>query len=118
MLAMPDTLGGLTRVATTAQAADAWGAEFTIVARCGVPIPGPTTDPCVTVDTLSSSVDWIIHEGDDAWLATTYGRSPALEVVVPKVRADEAIADLLADLTPAAALAPETTHACVGLGDV
>ena len=117
MLAMPDALGGLERRGTTAQATDAWGAEYPIVAKCGADVPAPTTDPCVTVETAGYSVDWIVYDGADAWVATTYGRTPALEVTVPKIRADAAINDLLAALTPPASLAPATGRSCVGLGD-
>jgi hypothetical protein len=118
MLAMPDTVGGLERRGTTSQATDAWGQEYTIVAKCGLDVPPPTTDPCVTIDTAGYSVDWIVHDGPHAWVATTYGRNPAVEVTVPKIRADAAINDLLAALTPPASLAPATGRSCVGLGDV
>jgi hypothetical protein len=118
MLAMPDTVGGLPRRGTTSQATDAWGSEYPIVAKCGVDVPAPTTDPCVTIDTVGYSVDWIVHDGADAWVATTYGRNPAFEVTVPRIQADAAIDDLLAALTPPASLAPATGRSCVGLGDV
>ena len=118
MLAMPNALGGLDRRGTTSQATDAWGTEYPIIAKCGVDVPGPTTDPCVTIDTTGYSVDWVVHEGADAWVATTYGRNPALEVTVPKIRVDAAINDLLAAFTPPASLAPATGRSCVGLGDL
>jgi len=118
MLALPDAVGGLDRRGTTSQATDAWGAKYPIVAKCGVDVPAPTTDPCVTIDTAGYSVDWVVHEGADAWVATTYGRNPALEVTVPKIRVDAAINDLLAAFTPPASLAPATGRSCVGLGDL
>jgi hypothetical protein len=48
--------------------------------RCGVAPPGPTTDPCSSVN----GVDWLIRqdeEGGATWTATTFGRDPAVEVV-------------------------------------
>lgn len=115
MIAAPDPLGGLPLRETTSQATAAWGEEFVIVARCGVPVPGPTTDPCVTVEAGGYTADWVLADEGGLWRATTYGRDPAVEAVIPKARADEAVADLLAELTPSAALAPTTGRACLGL---
>ena len=114
---MPGTLGGLERQSTTSQATDAWGDDYPIVARCGVDVPPPSTDPCVTIETTGYGVDWIVREEEDHWVATTYGRNPAVEALIPKIRADAAVDDLLAALTPPASLAPTTGRACVGLSD-
>lgn len=111
MLAVPDTVGGLDMRGTTSQATAAWGEEFAIVARCGVEPPGPTTDECLAVAT-SVEMDWVITDTDDVWVATTFGRSPAVEVRVPKIRADEALGDVLAELSPAAARAPRNGLEC------
>lgn len=112
MLAIPDVVGGLDMRATTSQATQAWGDEFPIIARCGVEPPGPTTDQCIATETSGVSVDWLMREEDDTWIATSFGRSPALEVLVPKIRADEAVGDVLAELSPAASRAPENGLAC------
>lgn len=116
MLAVPDTVGGLPRRGTTGQATDAWGEGFEIVMRCGIELPAPTTDSCVTIELPGgTTVDWIVADQGEWWVAATYARDPAVEVVVPKVRADQAIGDVLAELTPAAALASvDLGHACVG----
>ena len=58
----------------------AWG-DPAIIARCGAVPPGPTTLPCLDV----AGVDWIMDELDDGYVFTTYGRSPAIEVLVPDV---------------------------------
>lgn len=114
MLAVPDELGGLEKRTTTSQATAAWGGdEAVIVARCGVEPPGPTTDECLAVESTAGSQDWILTETDDAWVATAFGRSPALEVTVPKIRADEAIGDLLAQLSGPASLAPANGLECL-----
>ncbi len=117
MLAMPDTVGGLERRGTTSQATDAWGAEYPIVVRCGVDVPGPTTDTCVTITTTGYTADWVIRDDGDRWVATTYGRNPAVEAIVPKIRVDAAVDDVLTELTPPASQAPSTGRACVGLAD-
>ncbi|WP_084105377.1 DUF3515 family protein [Demequina sp. NBRC 110056] len=112
MLAIPEVVGGLEMRATTSQATQAWGDEFEILARCGVEPPGPTTEQCIAVETPAAQVDWLMAEQDDAWVAVTFGRSPALELTVPKIRADEAVGDVLAELSPAAALAPANGLEC------
>lgn len=112
MLAIPEVVGGLEMRATTSQATQAWGEEFPIIARCGVEPPGPTTEQCIAVETSGTSIDWLMREEDDVWVATTFGRSPALELTVPKIRADEAVGDVLAELSPAATRAPENGLVC------
>lgn len=57
----------------------AWG-DPAIIARCGVSSPGPTTDECFTVD----GIDWVGVPLSDGYRFVTYGRSPAIEVLIPK----------------------------------
>ncbi|MEO6999740.1 MAG: DUF3515 family protein [Terracoccus sp.] len=56
----------------------AWG-DPAIIARCGLDPLGPTTDECVTVN----GVDWVVRSLSDGTAATTFGRDPAIEVLVP-----------------------------------
>ncbi|WP_139416845.1 DUF3515 domain-containing protein [Agromyces laixinhei] len=64
---------------TNAQGTGAWGEPASVVLRCGAEAPGPTTERCVSVN----GVDWIIDESEAPdYLFTTYGRSPAVEVLV------------------------------------
>lgn len=56
----------------------AWG-DPAIIARCGAVPPGPTTQQCLDI----GGVDWILEELDDGVAFTTYGRDPAIEVLVP-----------------------------------
>lgn len=112
MLAMPGVVGGQEVRQTTSQATSAYGEEFPIVVRCGVEPPGPTTDECLAVETRVGVTDWVLVDRGDAWVATAFGRSPALELVVPKERADEAISDVLADVSGPAALAPANGLEC------
>ncbi|KQZ08624.1 hypothetical protein ASD23_09470 [Agromyces sp. Root1464] len=64
---------------TNAQGTGAWGEPASVVLRCGAEAPGPTTDRCVSVN----GVDWVIDESEAPnYLFTTYGRTPAVEVLV------------------------------------
>ena len=79
MVRLPDTVDGLDRRRVDAQSTAAWGLPTAVLLRCGVPRPGPSTLPCVTVD----GVDWLIDESDSPrFVFTTYGLEPATEVIV------------------------------------
>ena len=112
MLAMPDSVGGLGVRGTTSQATSAYGGEAPIVVRCGVEPPGPTVDTCVAVDAETGTQDWLVVEETAQWRATSFGRSPAVEVLIPKTRAQDAVADLLAELSGPASLAPSNGLEC------
>lgn len=105
LLRAPQDLLGHERRTTTSQASRAWGAG-PIVLRCGVEPPGPSTERCVRIaSTEGDGIDWIAIEGPDAWTFVTYGRAPAVEVVVPLAalgEADQPTAPLV-DLAPAVA---------------
>lgn len=77
---LPDAIGELAVRQTNAQATAAWGEPTAIILRCGVPSPAPTAElPCVTVD----GVDWLRDDADaPVYVFTTYGREPAVEVIV------------------------------------
>ncbi|MFJ3956943.1 DUF3515 domain-containing protein [Arthrobacter sp. NPDC090010] len=78
MVALPDVIADSTLRKTNAQATAAWGDPSLVILRCGVNPPGPTTDRCVTVN----GVDWVIKEGNPAWTLTTFGRKPAVEILM------------------------------------
>ncbi len=107
MVALPDKLGDAGLRKTNSQATAAWGDPSQVILRCGVNVPGPTTDRCVTVN----DVDWVIREGDPAWTLTTYGREPATEVLFDPNTISSAT--VLADLSAAAAKIPAARN-CVG----
>ena len=90
----------------------AYGTSAMITVRCGVEPPGPSTERCVAVDTGSVSQDWLVTQTDDSWIAVSFGRSPATEVIVPVIRADEAVGEVLAQLSPAAAQADANGLEC------
>ncbi|GAB47265.1 DUF3515 family protein [Mobilicoccus pelagius] len=77
-----------------------------IVARCGVPVPGPTRDECLGVD----GVDWVARRLEDGMSFTTYGRTPAIEVLVPSAYAPEPL--VLSSFASAAQTGRPTGHRC------
>jgi hypothetical protein len=104
---LPSRLLSHQRVATsqTSPAVAAWGRPA-IIWRCGVEPPGPTTQDCITVN----GVDWIVQPLDDGTGFVTYGRRPAVQVLVPKQYAPETFA--LPALAPAATKVPQDEHRC------
>lgn len=69
---------------TNAQGTGAWGNPAAILLRCGVPVPGPSTLLCVSLD----GIDWLRDDSQAPnYIFTTYGRDPAVEVVVDGDRA-------------------------------
>jgi hypothetical protein len=105
--AWPADVSGRPVVATdpSAPAVRAWG-DPAIVARCGVATPGPTTDDCLTVD----DVDWVATPLSDGTRFVTYGRDPAIEVLVPKGPVPEG--SLLPAFSAAARALPTTGRHC------
>ncbi|WP_312854823.1 DUF3515 family protein [Agromyces agglutinans] len=90
---LPDAVAELEQRDTDAQGTGAWGSPAAVLLRCGVEPPGPTEDRCVSVD----GVDWVIDETDaPRYRFTTYGRTPAVEVIVDNdvVSGTTAITDL------------------------
>jgi hypothetical protein len=105
--AWPATVSGRSTVATDPvdPAVHAWG-DPAIVARCGVAAPGPTTDDCLTVN----GVDWVATPLSDGTRFVTYGRDPAVEVLIP--RGDLPEGSLLPAFTGVAQALPETGRHC------
>jgi hypothetical protein len=103
----PKTVGGqsLTATSSSSAAVRAWG-EPAIIARCGLPAIGPTTDTCLDV----SGIDWVAHQLSDGVRFTTYGRSPAIEVLVPSAYKPEPL--LLPAFGAAAAAIPQGPRHC------
>jgi len=103
----PETVGGQSRHATSSSsvAVRAWG-DPAIIARCGVAPVGPTTDQCLEV----SGVDWVAHRLTDGVRFTTYGRSPAIEILVPSDYEPEPL--LLPAFSTAASAIPQGARHC------
>jgi hypothetical protein len=104
----PKTVGGqpLTPTSPSSAAVRAWG-EPAIIARCGLPAIGPTTDTCLNV----SGIDWVAHQLTDGVRFTTYGRSPAMEVLVPSAYEPEPL--VLPAFGAAAAAIPQGQRHCL-----
>ncbi len=103
-----DELAGLPRVPTTGQSTAAWASDdrsTRVELRCGVELPAPTTDACVTVD----GVDWVTADEQGSPPFTTYGRAPATRV---DVTGDVTAGDVLPGLAGAVG-ALEAQRACV-----
>jgi hypothetical protein len=103
----PNTVGGqsLRPTSSSSDAVRAWG-DPAIIARCGLPPIGPTTDQCLDV----SGVDWVAHQLTDGVRFTTYGRSPAIEVLVPSAYRPEPL--LLPAFGAAASAIPQGERRC------
>ncbi|WGW13051.1 DUF3515 family protein [Saxibacter everestensis] len=110
MIQLPQDLGGNALRDTTSQATAAWGDPTVAVLRCGLKPPGPTTTPCVSVN----DVDWLSEDEGDHWRFTSYGRTPAVEVLISTT--DTSGQSVLNSVTPAVANLPKT-GACVGTQD-
>ncbi|HRW18248.1 MAG TPA: DUF3515 family protein [Dermatophilaceae bacterium] len=93
------------RVSVESPAVRAWG-DPAIVAICGYPAPAPSTSGCLTVD----GVDWVLQQRSDGVQATTYGRSPAMDVLVPTAYTTDQ--RVLPALSAVARTLPETGHRC------
>lgn len=111
MLAVPDELGpDLPKVQTNAQATAAWGEPGAAVTmRCGVDQVGPAAD-CQAVDSGDgTAVDWIVTtDGADTWSFVTYGREPAVEVIVPPAVTENHSTSFVTDLADAVTQVPAT----------
>jgi hypothetical protein len=106
-LSWPAEIAGGERTTTSPEdpSAAAWG-DPPVIARCGLPAPAPTTDSCVDVD----GVDWVVRQLTDGTAAVTYGREPALEVLVPEQHGPVPL--LLPAFGDAARSLPETGRRC------
>ena len=85
MVRLPDAVSTVDRVWTDAQSTASWGTPSAVILSCGVDVPGPSTLTCVTFQ----GVDWIIKpEKNDTYRATTFGRTPALQLLIDTKRVD------------------------------
>lgn len=109
----PGTVGGKDRVsidvgngqsAGVTKTVAAWG-DPAIIARCGVAAPGPSTD-CIEAD----DVDWVMSSLSDGKRFVTYGRVPAIEVLVPSAYSPEPL--VLSAFDQAATQIPQNSHRC------
>ncbi|MGB5952177.1 MAG: DUF3515 family protein [Ornithinimicrobium sp.] len=103
----PSTVGGQNSRVTAANSntVAAWG-DPAIIARCGAAVPEPTTSQCLDI----AGVDWVAEPLDDGVQFTTYGREPAIEVLVPEAYSTEAL--VMPAFTATAGAIPQTLGRC------
>ena len=112
MLRMPQTLTGAEERTTSSQATEAWGSPAIAILRCGVTPPQPTTDTCVSVN----GVDWIsVPTKSSMWRFVSYGRTPAVEVLVDREKIPGAT--VLAEVSKPVSALPQHNQ-CLSAEDI
>ncbi|MFD5888661.1 DUF3515 family protein [Streptomyces sp. NPDC060334] len=110
---LPENLMGRGRDAVDGEGTAGWGARA-VVLRCGVEPPAPTIDTCVNVN----GFDWVLDDArvkrDGAWVFTTYGREPAVEVAF--ARGSQPAGDALVTINDALGSLAQKTK-CLALSD-
>ncbi|TCU84919.1 uncharacterized protein DUF3515 [Curtobacterium sp. PhB191] len=96
---------------TNAQSTAAWGDPEAALYHCGVAVPTVSDLPCFTL----GSVDWIRDDRGKQIVYTTFGRSPAVQVVVDTSKTGSAV---LQDIATAVSTLPEDGHKCLDPSDV
>ncbi|MHA6694160.1 DUF3515 domain-containing protein [Homoserinimonas sp. A520] len=108
---LPEGIDEFAQRETNAQATGAWGDPAAIFLRCGVEVPGPSALPCFTV----KGVDWLRDSSEaPVYKFISYGRDPAVEVVID---GDRASSSALSALGNAVGSLPVTKE-CLAAEDV
>lgn len=103
---LPDTIDELAKRETNAQGTGAWGSPVKILLTCGVAVPAPSELRCYTI----AGVDWLVDDSNpDRGVFTTYGRDPAVRVVVDHSVSDSNALNALTDAVAANAAARACT---------
>lgn len=108
---LPDTLGDFALRQTDAQATAAWGEPTVALLYCGVPVPQASDLPCVKIEGLF----WLREEVAAGLALTTYGRDPAVRLVVDADALSPGIA--LNQIANAVSYLPSNGRECVDLED-
>jgi hypothetical protein len=96
---------------TNAQATAAWGDPAVAIYHCGVAVPTVSDLPCFS----QGGVDWIRDDRGDQVVYTTFGRSPAVQVVVDSTKTTSSVVQELSD---AVSSLPKDGHECLDPADV
>ena len=96
---------------TNAQATAAWGEPEVAIYHCGVAVPTVSDLPCFS----QGGVDWIRDDRGDQVVFTTFGRSPAVQVVVDSTKTTSTVVQELSD---AVSSLPKDGHECLDPDDV
>ncbi len=110
---LPDAISSYPLRQTDAQGTAAWGQPTVVLLYCGVPVPEVSELPCVQVPL--NGVYWLREEVDAGLAFTTYGRDPAVRVVVDPDAVGPGV--VLDEIANAVSYTSETGRACVDLED-
>jgi hypothetical protein len=109
---LPDTVADQERRETNAQATGAWGSPTSVLLYCGVEVPSASTQRCIQVE----GIYWLVNdENKPTYVMRSYGREPAIDVVVDTTQTGTTPA--LIDLRRAVAWTKPNGHACTDLDD-
>lgn len=109
---LPEVISGQQRRDTNAQATGAWGEPPSVLLYCGVEVPSASTQRCIRVD----NIDWLVNdENAPSYVLRSYGREPAVDVVVDTTVTGATPA--LMALSRAVAHTQPNGHACTDLDD-
>lgn len=111
---MPETISSYPLRRTDTQGAAAWGEPTVVLLYCGVPVPEVSQLPCVEVP-AGSGIYWLREEVDAGFAFTSYGRDPAVRVVVDPDAVGPGV--VLDDLANAISYTSENGRECVDLED-
>ncbi|OIH97099.1 MULTISPECIES: DUF3515 family protein [unclassified Curtobacterium] len=110
---LPTTVDGTLPLRNTnAQSTAAWGDPTAALWHCGVAVPTVSDLPCFSL----GSVDWIRDDRGAQIVYTTFGRSPAVQVVVDTAKT--AGNQVLQDVGTAVSTLPTDGHRCLDPSDV
>ncbi len=108
----PQAIGDYALRTTDAQGTAAWGTPTVALLYCGVPVPEVSDVDCIEYN----GVYWLREVVEAGYAFTTYGRDPAVRLVVdddivggPGVALDE--------LTPAVSYLPDNGRVCLETDD-
>ncbi|HWH27276.1 MAG TPA: DUF3515 family protein [Pseudolysinimonas sp.] len=110
---LPDTVGDMPKRETDAQATAAWGNPASVLVRCGVEVPRASTLPCIELEGI-----FFLRDVSDKkfWKFTTFGRDPALDIVVSR-KAFTSPGIPLNDLLNAVSFLPPNGQKCTSTDD-
>lgn len=109
---MPDAIESYAKRQTDAQATVAWGTPTAVLLYCGVPVPEVSDLDCIEYQ----GIYWLREVVDAGYAFTTYGRDPAIRVIVD----DEIVGGpgvALDRITTATSFLPENGKVCLDTDD-
>ncbi|MEN0102057.1 MAG: DUF3515 family protein [Curtobacterium sp.] len=109
---LPDTVDTKYQLRNTnAQSTAAWGDPSAALYHCGVAVPTVSDLPCFS----KGSVDWIRDDEGKQVVYTTFGRDPAVQVVIDSTKTTDQV---LQDIGNAVETLPKDGHECLDPSDV